>query len=71
MGVNASVSCGTRQVLVLAVRDVEMSLGVAVLLCETEIDNVDLVASFSDTHQEVIRLHIAMNKVPRMNVFYP
>jgi hypothetical protein len=51
MSVDGGVSGGSRQVLVLSVRDVEMRLGVSVLLGESKVDDVDLVASLADTHQ--------------------
>lgn len=62
MGVDRSVTSSTRQVLVLSVRDVEVGLGVPVLLGQTEIDNVDLVAALANTHQEVVRLDITVDK---------
>jgi len=45
-----------------------MSLGVAELLCETEIDNIDLVTTLADTHQEIVRFDIAMNEVAGVDV---
>lgn len=54
MGVDRGVSSSTRQVLVLTVGDVKVSLGVSVLLGKSEIDDVDLVASLADAHQAVV-----------------
>lgn len=71
MGIDARVPRGARQVLVLTVGDMEMGLGVAVFLRETKVDNVDLVAPLSDTHQKVVGLHVTVDKVSRVNVFYP
>lgn len=69
MGVNGGVSRGTRQVLVLSVRDVQVGLWVPVLFGQTEIDHVDLVAALADSHQKVIGLDVSMDKVSRVNVF--
>jgi hypothetical protein len=46
-----------------------MSLGVSVLLGETEINHIDLIASFPNTHEEVVWLDISVDKVSRVNVF--
>jgi hypothetical protein len=62
MGVNRSITGSTGQVLVLSVWDVEMGLGVTVLLGQTEIDNVDLVTTLSDAHEEVVRLDITVDE---------
>ena len=67
MGVDGGVTSGTSQVLVLSVRDVEVGLGVPVLLGETEIDNVDLVATLADAHEEVVRLDITVDEVLLVN----
>ena len=68
LGVDGRVAGGTREVLVLSVRDVEMGLGVAVLLRETEIDDVDLVAPLTNAHEEVVGLDITMDEVARVDV---
>ena len=67
--VDRSVSGGTSQVLVLSVWDVEVSLWVTVLLGETEIDHVDLVAALANTHEEVVGLDITVNEALRVDVF--
>ena len=46
-----------------------MSLWVTELLGETKIDNIDLIASFADAHEEVVRLDVSMDKIPRMYIF--
>lgn len=68
MGVDRSVSSGTSQVLVLPVRNVKMSLGVSILFGETEIDDIDLVSSLANTHQEVVWLDVSMNEISRVDV---
>ena len=62
MGIDAGITGGARQVLVLSVRDMEVSLGVTVLLGETKVDDVDLVAALPDPHEEVVRLDVAVDK---------
>lgn len=42
MGIDRGVTGGTRQILILPVRNVQMGLGVTVLLGQTEINDVDL-----------------------------
>lgn len=68
MGVDGGVTSGTSQVLVLSVRDVEVSLRVAVLLGETEINHVDLVATLADAHEEVVGLDVAVDEALGVDV---
>lgn len=69
MSIDRGISGGTGKVLVLTVGNVEVSLGVTVLLGKTEIDDVDLVASLADTHEEVVGLDIAVDERLGMDVF--
>lgn len=69
VSVDTGITGSSSQVLVLTVRDVEVSLGVAVFLCETKIDDVDLVSTLTDTHQEVVGLDITMNEGLGVDVF--
>jgi hypothetical protein len=69
MCVDACVPGCAGQVLVLTVRNVEVGLRVTVLLSQTKIDDVDLVATLSDAHKEVIRLYIAMDEGLGVDVF--
>lgn len=62
MGVDGCITSGTRQVLVLSVGDVEVRLGVSVLLGKAEINNVDLVAALSNAHEEVVRFDISVDE---------
>ena len=62
MGVDGGVTGGTSQVLVLSVRNVEVSLRIAVLLGQTEIDHVDLVATLANAHEKVVGLDIAVDE---------
>lgn len=68
MGVDGRVASSASQVFVLSIRDVEMRLRVAVLLGETEVDHVDLVATLADAHEEVVGLDIAVDEGLGMDV---
>ena len=46
----------------------EVGLGVPVLLRETEVNDVDLVAPLANTHEEVVWLDVAVNEVTRVDV---
>lgn len=68
VSIDGGVTGGTSQVLVLSVGNVEVRLGVAVLLSQTEIDDIDLVATLADAHQEVVGLDITVDKGFGVNV---
>lgn len=68
VGVDTRVPCGTGEVLVLTVGDVEVSLGVTVLLGETKVDDIDLVAALTDTHEEVVGFDITVDEGLGMDV---
>lgn len=70
MSVDGGVSCSSSQVLVLAVRDVLVSAGVAVFFGQAKVDDVDQVALFAQPHQKVVRLHISVDEVLGVNVLY-
>jgi len=62
VGVDRSITGGTSQVLVLTVWDVEVSLWVTVLLGQTEINDIDLVTTLTNAHQEVVGLDITVDE---------
>lgn len=62
MGVDTGIPGSTSQVLILAVRDVEVGLGVTVFLREAKIDDVNLVPTLSNAHQEVVRFDVTMDE---------
>ena len=62
MSINRGISGSAGKVLVLSVGNVEVGLGVTVLLGETKVDDVDLIAAFANAHQEVVGLDITMNE---------
>ena len=62
VGVDARVPSRARQVLVLPVRNVEMRLRVAVLLGQAKVDDVHLIATLADAHEEVVGLDVAVDE---------
>ena len=68
VSIDGSITSSTSQVLVLTVWDVEVSLRVTVLLGKTEINDIDLVASLTNAHEEVVRLDITVDERLGMNV---
>ena len=69
MGIDACITSSAGQILVLTVWDVEMGLWVTVLLSEPKIDDVNLISTFADAHQEVIGLDVTVDEGFCMNVF--
>lgn len=68
VGVDAGITGSTSQVLVLSVWDVEVSLGITVLLGQTKIDNVNLVTALANAHEEVVWLDITVDEGLGMDV---
>lgn len=68
MSIDGCITSSSRQVLVLTVRNVEMGLRVAVFLCQSEVDDIDLISTLAYPHQEVVRLDITMNEGFGMDV---
>jgi len=68
MCVDRSITGSTGQVLVLTVWDVEMSLWVTVLLSQTEINNIDLVTTLANAHEEIVWLDITVDEALGVNV---
>jgi hypothetical protein len=67
MGVDGSIPCCSSQVFVLSVWNMKMGLRVTELR-ETEVDDVNLIATFADSHEEVVGFDISMDDVSGMNV---
>jgi hypothetical protein len=65
--VDAGIAGGTSQVLVLSVRDVEVRLRITVLLGQTKVDDIDLVAALADAHEEIVRLDVTVDE--RLGVY--
>lgn len=72
MGVDAHVSCGTRERLPLSVWNVLLGLGVTVLLSHAEVDDVDnvRVLAVGTTNEEVVRLDITVDEVLLVDGLY-
>jgi hypothetical protein len=47
----------------------KMCLGIAILFGKTKINNIDLITTLSNAHQEVVRLDITVNEIFRMDIF--
>ena len=62
MGIDASIASSAGKILVFAVRYVEVSLGVTILLGQTEVDDIDLIASLTDAHEKVVGLDVTMDE---------
>jgi hypothetical protein len=48
----------------------EMSFWVPELLHNTEIDEINFVIMFTNTHQKISRLDVTMNKLTQVNMLY-
>lgn len=46
-----------------------MRFGISILLGKTKIDDIDLIASLPNSHQEVVWLDVSMNKVSGVYIF--
>lgn len=69
MGIDGRVSGCASQVFIFAIRNVKVGFRVAIFLCQTEVNNVDLVATLSDTHEKVVGLDVTVDKRLGMDVF--
>jgi hypothetical protein len=62
VGIDGSITGSASQVLVLSIRDMEEGLRVTVLLGQTEINDIDLVSTLANAHEEVVRLDITVDE---------
>jgi hypothetical protein len=69
VSVDTGITSSASQVLVLTVRNVEVSLWVTVFLSETKVNDVDLVASLANAHEEVVWLDITVDERLGVDVF--
>lgn len=69
MSVYGGIAGRASQILVLAIGDVLMCAGVTVFLGQAKVNDVNQVALLPQTHQEIVWLHISVNKVLGVNVF--
>ena len=68
MGIDGRVASGAGEILVFPVGDVKVRLGISELLRQSEVDDVDLVPTLADAHQEVIGLYVPVDEVAGVNV---
>lgn len=69
--VDAGIARSSGQVLVLAVRDVQLCPRVAVSFRESEVDDVHQIPPLSQSHQEVVRFYVPVDEVPGMDELDP
>ena len=69
MSVDGCITGSPRQVLVLTVWNVKVRLWVTVFLCQSEVDDIDLISTLPNPHQKVVRLDITMDERFGVNVF--
>ncbi len=60
MRIDAGVTRSASQILVLLVRNVQMSARIAVLFCQAKVNHIDLVATLSIAHQKIVWFDVAV-----------
>jgi len=68
MCVNGGIAGGAREVLVFPIRNVLQRARVPELLGQAEVNDVHQVALLAETHEKVVRLNVAVDEVPRVDV---
>lgn len=68
MSIDTSITRSAGQILVFSVGDMEVRLRVAILLSKAEINDVDLISTLSNAHEEVIGFDITMDERFGVNV---
>lgn len=63
MRVHRNVPRSASQILAFSVRDMLLRLRIAVLLCQPEVNRMDLIGLLAKPDQEIVRLNIAMKEV--------
>jgi hypothetical protein len=66
--VDGGIACCPCEVLVLSIGDMLVGACIPILLGQPKVNDVDQVAFLSQPHEEVIWLHISVDKILRMNV---
>ena len=67
MRIDGGIAGGSRQILSITVWNVLASLGVSKALSQAKIDHIDVVLLLADTDQEVVRLDVSVQEMPRMH----
>ena len=70
MGVNGGIPGSSSETFPLTVFDM-LSVALDVPLRQTKIQDEDLVGGLVEPHAEVIRLYVAMDEMPIVDVLYP
>ena len=66
MRIDGGIAGGSRQILSIAVWDMLTSLRVPKALSQAKIDDIDVVLLLADADQEVVRLDVPVQEMPRM-----
>lgn len=69
MSIDRGISCGTGQIFVLSVRNMEVSFWVAIFFRKSEIDHIDLIATLANAHEKVIGFDIPVNERFGVDIF--
>jgi hypothetical protein len=68
MRIDAGISSRSSQVLILPIRNMQVCLWIPVLLCQPKINNIHLIGTFSQTHQEIVGFDVSMDEIFGMNI---
>lgn len=68
VGVDRGIAGSAGQVLVFPVGDMLVCAGIAVLLGQAEVNDVDQVALLPQSHEEVVRLHVPVDEILGVDV---
>jgi hypothetical protein len=68
VSIDRRITGGTGQVLVLAVGNVQVGLGITIFLGQTEVDDVHLISTLANAHQEVVGLDVTVDEVARVDI---
>jgi len=68
MSIDTGITSSTGKILILAVGDVEVCFRVTVFLGQTKVNNVDLIATLANSHQEIVGLDVTMNEGLGMDI---
>lgn len=71
VSIDAGITGRSRQVLILAVRDVQLGSRIAIPFGETKVNYVHQISPLSQTHQEVVRFDVPVDEVARVDEFDP
>ena len=70
MCINTSISCRSSEIFVFPVWYMLMGPSISVLLCQTKVNDVDKISFLAEAHQEIVWLHITMNEILAVHIFY-